>query len=112
MRRALRRGRNRYDLMAFIKKEWKDRLAEFAGRRRLTNIDTGAEMTVDVERDEGLVSQVGDSFSGKNMNDLEGRIEAAFTDCPTSTMIKKLERVQTLPSDAASHADTLYIIMQ
>jgi len=46
------------------------------------------------------------------MNDLEGRIEAAFTDCPTSTMIKKLERVQTLPSDAASHADTLYIIMQ
>ena len=65
--------------MAFIKKEWKDRLAEFAGRRRLTNIDTGEEMTVDVERDEGLVSQVGDSFSGKNMNDLEGRIEAAFT---------------------------------
>ena len=112
MRRALRRGRNRYDLMAFNKKEWKDRLAEFAGRRRLTNIDTGEEMTVDVERDEGLVSHVGDSFSGKNMNDLEDRIEAAFDDCPTSTMIKKLERVQTLPSDAASHADTLYIIMQ
>lgn len=98
--------------MAFIKKEWKDRLAEFAGRRRLVNVDTNEEIVVDVYRDEGLVSQVGDSFSGKNMNDLESRVEAAFSVCPTSTMIKKLERVQTLPSDAASHADTLYIIMQ
>ena len=71
MRRDIRRGRDRYNIMAFIKKEWKDRLAEFAGRRRLTNIDTGEEMIVDVERDEGLVSQTGDSFSGKNMNDLE-----------------------------------------
>ncbi len=39
--------------------EWRDRLAEFAGRRRLTNIDS----------------------------------------------------VQTLPSDAASHTDTLYLVI-
>jgi len=112
LRRDIRRGRDRYNLMAFIKKEWKDRLSEFAGRRRLTNIDTGEEMTVDVERDEGLVSQTGDSFSGKNMNDLEGRIEAAFAECTRSAVVKNINSVQTLPPDAASHPDTLYVIVQ
>ena len=111
MRRDIRRRRDRYNIMAFIKKEWKDRLAEFAGRRRLTNIDTGEEMIVDVERDEGLVSQTGDSFSGKNMNDLEDRIEAAFADCPRSAAVKNIDSVQTLPSDAASHTDTLYLVI-
>ncbi len=98
--------------MAFEKKEWKDRLAEFAGRRRLTNVDTGEETIVDVERDEGLVQQIGDAFSGSNMNDLEDRIEDGFSVCPTSEVIKKIESVQTIPSDAASHTDTLYLIIQ
>lgn len=43
--------------MAFIKKEWKDRMAEFAGRRRLINVDTGAEQVVDASREEGLFTQ-------------------------------------------------------
>lgn len=64
--------------MAFVMKEWKDRIAEFAGRRRLTDVDTGTEMVVDVERDEGFVSQTGDMFSAQNMNDLEQRINTAF----------------------------------
>ncbi len=63
--------------MAYVKKEWKDRLSEFAGRRRLVNADTGEETIVDVTRDEGLVSQAGDAFSAANMNDLEKRIEDA-----------------------------------
>ena len=53
----------------------------------------------------------GDSFSGKNMNDLEDRIEAAFADCPRSAAVKNIDSVQTLPSDAASHTDTLYLVI-
>ena len=64
--------------MAFIKKEWKDRLAEFAGRRTLTDIATGISQTVDVTRAEGQISQIGDAFSAQNMNDLEQRIGDAI----------------------------------
>lgn len=71
--------------MAFKKKEWKDRLAEFAGRRRLVDVDTGEEQVVDVSRDEGLVSQEGDAFSATNMNDLESRIESAVNSASDSS---------------------------
>lgn len=63
--------------MAFVMKEWKDRKAEFIGRRRLID-EAGKETVVDVERDEGFVSQPGDMFSAVNMNDLEQRIYDAF----------------------------------
>lgn len=78
--------------MAFAKKEWKNRLAEFAGRRRLINVDTGIETVVDVERDEGLVSQAGDAFSVENMNDLEQRIYDAL-------------EPQNITADSAKYAD-------
>ena len=39
--------------MGFTKKTWKDRLVEHAGRRKLTNVATGATQTVDVARAEG-----------------------------------------------------------
>lgn len=65
--------------MAFITKEWKDRIVEYAGRRRLTNVSTQAQEIVDVERAEGTVSQAGDAFSAANMNDLEQRISDEFT---------------------------------
>ena len=64
--------------MAFVPKEWKDRLVEFAGRRKLTNVSTGEETIVDVARNEGTVSQEGDAFSAANMNDLEQRIKDGF----------------------------------
>lgn len=66
--------------MTFRKKTWKDRLAEFAGRRILTRISGSADsqMVVDVARHEGAVSQPGDAFSESNMNDLEDRIEEGF----------------------------------
>lgn len=64
--------------MAFEKKEWKDRLVEFAGRRKLNNTATGESTVVDVERAEGQVSQAGDAFSAENMNDLEQRIADGF----------------------------------
>lgn len=66
--------------MTFVKKTWKDRLVEHAGRRMLKRIsgDPNETMVVDVTRSEGTVSQEGDAFSGANMNDLEQRIGDAF----------------------------------
>ena len=60
--------------MAFTKKTWVDRLVEFAGRRKITNVSTLQAQIVDVERVEGVVSQEGSAFSAANMNDLEQRI--------------------------------------
>lgn len=64
--------------MPFVKKEWKDRLVEFAGRRRLTDVNTGVSTLFDVARAEGQVPQAGDAFSSANMNDLETRIGDAI----------------------------------
>lgn len=66
--------------MGFVKKTWKDRLVEYAGRRKLTNVATGATQTVDVTRVEGTESQAGDMFNATNMNDLENRTYNAFND--------------------------------
>lgn len=66
--------------MAFVTKEWKDRLVEFAGRRLLKNVSTNEETVYDVSRNEGAVSQDGDAFSAANMNDLEQRIKDGFDD--------------------------------
>lgn len=98
--------------MAFEKKTWEDRLVEFPGRRRLIDVETGKEYVMDVSREEGLVTKVGDAFSGNNMNGLENRIADGFSECVTSTAIKKIELVNSLPSDAASHTDTLYLVRQ
>lgn len=64
--------------MAFVTKVWKDRLVEYAGRRKLTNVATGEELLVDVSRSEGTVNQAGDAFSATNMNNLEQRIKNEF----------------------------------
>lgn len=65
--------------MAFAKKTWKDRIAEFPTRRRLTKEDNTSEL-VTVAREEGTLSQEGDAFSAENMNDLESRIDVEFTE--------------------------------
>ena len=54
--------------MAVVTKTWKDRLVEYAGRRKLKNVATGEEVLMDVSRSEGTVSQAGDAFSAANMN--------------------------------------------
>ena len=64
--------------MAFTKKEWTDRVAEYINRRVLNKTD-GTQEVVIVERSEGDVSVEGDAFNAANMNDLEDRIEAAFS---------------------------------
>lgn len=63
----------------FSKKTWKDRLVEYAGRRKITNVSTMVAQIVDVERAEGIVSEEGNALSAANMNDLEQRVADGFT---------------------------------
>lgn len=72
--------------MAFKIKTWVDRVSEYPTRRILTKAD-GSTETVTVARSEGEVSNEGDAFSAKNMNDLEQRIlEGIPTNIPTITL--------------------------
>lgn len=66
-------------ITAWEKKVWKDRKTEYPTRRTLTKTD-GSQEIVTVARNEGSVSQEGDAFSAENMNDLEERIDAGFTE--------------------------------
>lgn len=93
--------------MAFEKKEWKDRLVEFAGRRTLTDISTGTSQTVDVARAEGQISQAGDAISAENMNDLEQRIGDAFsiTDNNVDELIGDLSGVSFYPETDGLYAE-------
>ncbi len=68
----------------FISKEWKARLVEFAGRRLLRNVANGETATYDVSRSEGQVSQEGDAFNTKNMNDFEQRVANGFANAKTA----------------------------
>lgn len=68
----------------FTPKEWKARLVEFAGRRLLRNVANGETTTYDVSRSEGQISQEGDAFNTKNMNDLEQRISNGFAKAKTN----------------------------
>lgn len=63
--------------MGFTKKTWKNRIAEYINRRRLT-MEDGSTNLVTVARDEGTISQEGDAFNAANMNDLEDRIQEGF----------------------------------
>lgn len=69
--------------MAFNKKTWKDRVAEFINRRLLTKEDGSTEL-VTVARSEGAISVEGDAFNAETMNDLEDRVEAAFNEMSKS----------------------------
>lgn len=64
--------------MAFEKKVWEDRIAEFINRRVLTKENGDVEL-VTVARSEGTVSAEGDAFNAETMNDLEERIEKEFS---------------------------------
>ena len=97
--------------MAFVTKTWKDRLVEYAGRRKLKNVATGEEVLMDVSRSEGTVSQAGDAFSAANMNNLEQRIKKEF-DTVNSSLANG--RVQLVVNEDGSlgykldGADTVY----
>lgn len=80
----------------FSKKTWKDRLVEYAGRRKITNVSTMVAQIVDVERAEGIVSEEGNALSAANMNDLEQRVADGFTAVQRTTdgLIQDLQELQ------------------
>lgn len=87
----------------FSAKEWKARLVEFAGRRSLRNVANGETATYDVSRSEGQVSQEGDAFNTKNMNDLEQRISNGFANAKTN--IDALNRDLKFPDGTGFYPD-------
>ena len=83
----------------FTKKTWKDRIAEYPTRRRLTKEDGSAEL-VTVAREEGTISVEGDAFSAENMNDLEKRVEDGFDEVTQSFAQVALVNRGVLPTGA------------
>ncbi len=65
--------------MAYEKKTWQNRVSQYPTRRVLTEV-SGSEGTYDVTRAEGTVTTQGDSFSADTTNDMETRIDDAFTE--------------------------------
>lgn len=87
----------------FEKKTWEDRITENPGRRKLINVESGEQTTVDVSRYEGNVSRTGTSFSASNMNDLENRIYRMF---PCS--ISNGGTGATIESEARKNLDVMH----
>ena len=90
--------------MAFVKKTWKDRIAEFPTRRRLTKEDNTSEL-VTVAREEGTLSQEGDAFSAENMNDLENRIDAEFTEVNGKLQLNEVEYSSFISASSPNSID-------
>ncbi len=94
----------------FTKKTWKDRIAEYPTRRRLTKEDGSAEL-VTVAREEGTISVEGDAFSAENMNDLEKRVEDGFDEVTQSLsdmVIIKSVKIYTATTIAAGQGADIY----
>lgn len=96
--------------MAFNKKTWKDRVAEFINRRLLTKEDGSTDL-VTVARSEGTISVEGDAFNAETMNDLEDRVEAAFNELNTnlsSIVIVKSVKIYAATSIGAGDGAEIY----
>lgn len=96
--------------MAFNKKTWKDRVAEFINRRLLTKEDGSTDL-VTVARSEGTISVEGDAFNAETMNDLEDRVEAAFNELNTnlsSIVIVKSVKIYAATSIGAGEGAEIY----
>ena len=72
--------------MSFIRKTWVDRQSATPAQRKLTNVNDLSDVKyVTVERDEGTVTVQGDVFDAATMNNLEDRINTAFSGVPEFT---------------------------
>lgn len=65
--------------MAFVSKVWKDIDAEYPSRYTLKYPDL-TEIVVTILNNFGIITEEGDVFDAATMNNLEGRIDAAFDD--------------------------------
>ena len=73
--------------ISYEKKTWVDRQAENLGGRLLTDDNTGDTMEVTVELNEGTVTVEGTPLNAETFNDLEDRIDTAFSSIPESTNV-------------------------
>ena len=73
--------------ISYDKKTWVDRQAENLGGRLLTDDNTGDTMEVTVELNEGTVTVEGTPLNAETFNDLENRIDTAFSSIPESTNV-------------------------
>lgn len=89
--------------MAFNKKAWKDRVAEFINRRLLTKEDGSTDL-VTVARSEGTISVEGDAFNAETMNDLEDRIESAVNELTTNVNKKQDSSTAITTSNISSQS--------
>lgn len=97
--------------MAFLKKTWKDTIAEYPNRRVLTNVSTGDTSTVTVTRSIGTVSQEGDAWNAENMNDLEDRIGNEFTQINSNFVVNEFVFTTDMWAEDSAHtyADYPYV---
>ena len=66
--------------MNYQKFTWLDRVSDNSTRRLLKDVSTGAEQLVDIARADTNIRVPGTPFSADTMNDLETRIDSAFSD--------------------------------
>lgn len=83
----------------FEMKKWKNRESEFPNRRRF--VPTGIDSVFDVEREEGIVFEEGDSFVDIEMTAMEKRIDKAFS-----------RSMPTFKANAFVQDDSIYIETQ
>lgn len=96
--------------MAFDKKTWTDRESQYPTRRILTDTTSGTTQTVDVERAEGNVTEVGDKFDAETMNDLEDRIELAFNGVEATLNLEyAVEGEDNYPTIVVPASNTIFL---
>ena len=88
--------------MAYQKKTWKNRVADYPTRRLITPVGQGDAFVAEIERNEGTITEEGDPFNAATMNDLENRIEAGIG----------AGNAVTAPIEATSTASTGYSVGQ
>ena len=94
--------------MAFSLKTWVNRISEYPNRRKLTHEDGSTEL-VTVARAEGQISAEGNAFSAEEMNDLENRIYAEFTEVNGKLSTNEVEFLGQFTSANPNVTDTKMI---
>lgn len=64
--------------MGFLQKLWKDRISQFPKRYALKQQANGITQQVELELQDGVIQEAGDTFNAATMNDLEQRIADAI----------------------------------
>lgn len=86
--------------MGFLQKLWKDRISQFPKRYALKQQANGITQQVELELQDGVVQEGGDTFNAATMNDLEQRIADAIDECGSGEDVSDLkDRTKTGSTD-------------